>query len=251
MIRKPPFIAKLLEPAASRISIWFAAPIGLVLLAGCADGLWYQMKKVNPYYRAEWKRDEEFGTTFAQRLEEIQLLRNRLPTMEPTKQAAWASRLEHVIANDASPEFRAQAVAAVALVPGEAAVRALNAASTDSSEKVRLTACRAWQQLGGPEARDMLLTLANNESESTSIRQAAIAALASFDESEVRESLVLLLDDRSPAVQYHVTRSLAKLTARDFGGDMQAWRDFMSGQEVEDTPKSLTATFLDSIPFFR
>lgn len=234
---------------AVRISLLIA--VGLVALGGCADGLWYQMKKANPYYRAEWKRDEEYGTTFLQRLSELKLLRDRLPSMDPSEQLAWAGRLEQVIAKDPSPEFRTQAVAAIAMIPGEATIRALNVASADSTEKVRLAACNAWQQIGGPEARDMLMTLANKSSESTSIRQSAIEGLAQFNEAEVRETLALLLEDRSPAIQYQVTRSLAKLSGKDFGGDMQAWRDYLSGQDVPEPPKSLTAKVLESAPFLR
>ena len=225
--------------------------IGLMTLGGCADGLWYQMKKANPYYRAEWKRDEQYGTTFLQRMSELKLLHDRLPSMEPNEQLAWAARLEQIIAKDPSPEFRTQAVAAIAMIPGEAAIRALNVASADSTEKVRLAACSAWQQLGGPEARDMLMTLANKSSESTSIRQAAIEGLAQFNEAEVRETLALLLDDRSPAIQYQVTRSLVELTGKDFGGDMQAWSDYLNGTEVPEPPKTTTARILESIPFWR
>jgi hypothetical protein len=251
MNRKLPTLQVKPVPDLRGLPIGLAAMTGLFFSTGCADGLWYQMKKANPYYRAEWKRDEELGPTFVQRLDELQLLRKSLPAMDPADQATWAARLEHLIMNDASPEFRAQATSTVALVRGESTIRALNAASTDSSEKVRLSACKAWQQMGGPEARDMLLTLATKEGESTSIRQAAIEGLAGYDESEVREALVQLLDDRSPAIQYQVTRSLTAMTGQDLGGDMQAWRDLMSGKEVEESPKSLTATFLESIPLFR
>lgn len=227
---------------------WSVVPFVLVALSGCADGLWYQMKKANPYYLAEWKRDEEYGATFVQRLDEMELLRTRLPNMEPEEQTTWAQHLERVIANESSPEFRALAVATIVSIPGEAAIRALNVASADSSEKVRLAACKAWQEIGGNEARDMLLTLANNNSESTSIRQAAIEGLGNFDEAEVRQTLTLLLEDRSPAIQYQVTRSLSTITGKDFGGDMQLWQDFMSGMEVAEPPKSLTATLLESFP---
>ncbi len=32
------------------------------------------MKKMNPYYRKEWQKDRELGPTYAQRVEELELL---------------------------------------------------------------------------------------------------------------------------------------------------------------------------------
>jgi hypothetical protein len=225
--------------------------ISLLILVGCTDGVLFQMKRMNPYYRSQWKTDEEFGVTFNQRLEELGHLRSKLPSMQPDEQASWAAYLEHLIIHDSSPEFRAQAVQTIALISGESTLRSLNAASTDESEKVRLVACRAWRQFAGPQAKDMLLTLANNANETTSVRQVAIDSLASFDDAEVRESLMELLNDRSPAIQYQVTRSLAQVTGRDFGGDFQAWRDYMEGKDVVETPTSMASTVLNGLKFWR
>ena len=84
----------------------------------------------------------------------------------------------------------------------------------------------------------MLLTMANNTSETTSVRQAAIESLSAFDEGEVRTALRELLGDRSPAVQYQVTQSLTRLTGRTYGGDIQAWRDYLDGAEVPPPERS-------------
>jgi hypothetical protein len=225
--------------------------VSLLILAGCTDGVLYQMKRINPYYRAEWKRDEEIGVTFSQRMEEMKLLRGQMSTMPPEDQVAWAARLEHLVIHDSSPEIRAQALQTIAMVPGESTVRALNAASTDESEKVRLMACRAWKEVGGSEAKDMLLTLANNASETTSVRQAAIKSLSGFDDSEVRTFLSEALNDRSPAIQYEATRSLAQVTGRDFGGDFQAWRDYMEGKDVAEPRTSMASALLESVKFWQ
>ncbi len=223
----------------------------LIVLVGCADNLWYQMKRANPYFRAEWKRDQELGTTFVQRLDELQLLESQLVWMPPEEKQAWAQHLERVIASDSSPEFRTRAVQIIAQIPGEAAVRGLNAASTDESEKVRLATCEGWRKLGGSEGRDMLLTMVNNSSETTSVRQAAIESLTDFAaEPEVRSTLSRLLDDRSPAIQYQVTRSLSKVTGQDFGGNLQSWKDFMQGKEVEEPKTSLASGILNRVKFW-
>lgn len=218
-------------------------PVMILSSVGCTDGLLHKMKSINPYYLNEWEKDRELGTTFSQRVDELTLLKSRLPGMEPSEQAKWAELLEKLIKSDPSPEMRSLACQAIARLPGETAVRALNSASTDQSEKVRLMACSSWNARGGAEARDMLLTLASNIKETPSVRRAAIAGLADFQDDEVKKSLTGLLDDKSPALQYQTALSLKSITGRDFGGDIQAWRDFMSGKEVAEPERSLMATF--------
>lgn len=236
-------IATLVED--KRMTRIFLFVIALSLLAGCTDGVLYQMKRVNPYFQAEWKRDRELGTTFVERIEELQVLQSQLASMSPDDKLVWAPRLQRVIANDPSSEFRAKAVQTIALIPSDLTVQALNAASTDSSEKVRLTACKAWAQVGGPAARDMLLTLSSNPNETTSVRQAAIDSLSIFaDDHEVHSAFSALLDDRSPAIQYQVTRSLAKATGNDLGGDLQSWRDFLDGKTGGVTKASFASGIL-------
>ncbi len=152
------------------------------------DGPFYAMKRANPYFQAEFRRDRELGPTFEDRLNELELLESQLAGMSPERQAEWADQLEQIILSDPSAEMRSRAVAAVAEIRSEAAVRALNSASTDAVEKVRLAACRSWKNRGDAAARDMLISLSSNADETTSVRQAAIDGLSAFDQAEVRHT---------------------------------------------------------------
>jgi hypothetical protein len=218
-------------------------------VAGCADGPFYAMKRANPYFQREFNKDKERGVTFENRLEHLDRLHAQLPTMDAAEQASWAARLEKIILSDPSAEMRARAVKTIAKMPSEAAVQALNAASADDVEKVRLAACKAWKERGDEAARVMLLSLVAKPDETTSVRQAAVDALAVFDESEVRTKLTSLLDDASPAIQYQVTQSLKNITGRDYGGDFESWKQYMAGVDVpEPEPKSMTAVIVDALP---
>jgi hypothetical protein len=219
---------------------------------GCTDGILYKMKSINPYYRSEWEKDRQLGTTFSERIEEITLLKSRLPNMEPNEQANWANLLEKLVKSDPSPEMRSLACQTIANIPGETAMRALNSASVDSSEKVRLMACAGLQTRGSEDARNMLLTIASNTKETPSVRRAAIVSLANFkNDEEVKTALARLLDDKSPALQYQTALSLRTITGRDYGGDIQSWRDFMGGKDVPEPEKSLVAGFWDKMSFTR
>ncbi len=232
-----------------------AGPLGLGLgvslgmATGCTDGPFYQMKKMNPYFQSQWKKDQELGPTFTDRLTELDLLKQQLSGMGEQQQQQWTSQLSAIIQKDPSAEMRARAVGTVATLSSDEAVTALNFASGDDVEKVRLAACQAWKLRGDQAARDMLLSLAETD-ESTSVRQAAIDGLSIFaNEQEVTSALTRLLDDRSPAIQFQAARSLKVMTGRDYGGDFEAWKQFMAGEDVpQPVPPSIVERAWESLP---
>ncbi|MCA9134429.1 MAG: HEAT repeat domain-containing protein [Planctomycetales bacterium] len=218
---------------------------------GCTDGPFYAMKRANPYFQAEWKKDRALGPTFQDRLQELDLLKGQLASMSAAEQEQWAQRLAAIIQQDPSGEMRSRAVNAIALLPSESATTALNVASGDDVEKVRLAACRAWKLCSDTAARDMLLSLAQAD-ESTSVRQAAIESLSAFDDPEVKSALTHLLDDRSPAVQFQVAQSLKTLTGRDYGGDFEAWQKFMAGEDIPEPRRANVAEKMwNALPSWR
>ena len=235
----------------SALAAIVALALGLSLVSGCTDGPFYQMKKMNPYFQSQWKKDRELGPTFTDRLAELDLLQSQLAGMPEAEQQRWTEQLSAIIQKDPSAEMRARAVSTVAKVPAANAVTALNYASGDDVEKVRLAACRAWKSRGGDAARDMLMSLAETD-ESSSVRQAAIDGLSAFELDEVKSTLIRLLSDRSPAVQFQVAQSLKTLTGRDYGGDFEAWKNFMAGEEVPEPPQpSLAERAWKSLPSWK
>ena len=227
--------------------------LGLIVLgAGCVDGPLYALKKVNPYYRSQWDKDLQLGPTYEQRMAELNLLKEQLPAMSATQQTAWAERLATIVANDASPELRARAVLTMGAIQSQETVEALNIASGDDNEKVRLAACKAWKSQQGAAARDMLLSLAQRDSETTSVRKAAVDSLAAFDEAEVRTALGRLLDDSSPAIQFQVAQSLKTMSGRDYGGDLESWKHYLAGENIPEPPtESVAEELWNSLPSFR
>lgn len=224
----------------------FCLVLGLIALvaagqSGCTDGPFYHMKKANPYFQKQWKKDRELGPIFVDRLEELELLKGQLASMSAGEQEQWAAQLAAIVQKDPSSEMRARAVNTIAKIQSDTAVTSLNFASRDEVEKVRMAACKAWKLRGDNAAREMLLSLAQAD-ESTSVRQAAVDGLSVFKEDgEVRTALTNLLSDRSPAVQFQVAQSLKSMTGRDYGGDFDAWKRFMAGENVPEPPPLSTA----------
>ena len=250
MLSRYKLVAQANLVASSLGTVWVLGTLalGLSLASGCTDGPFYQMKKMNPYFQSQWKKDRALGPTFTDRLAELDLLKSQLSGMGNDEQLQWAERLSNIIQSDPSSEMRARAVATIAQLPAASAVTALNYASGDEVEKVRLAACHAWKQRGDNAAQDMLLSLAEKD-ESTSVRQAAIDGLSVFDGEEVKSTLTRLLSDRSPAVQFQVAQSLKVITGRDYGGDFDAWKQFMAGENIPEPPQaSLTERVWNALP---
>jgi hypothetical protein len=214
-----------------------ALGFGTSVLCGCHDGPFYAMKKVNPYFLSKWRADRQLGPTYEDRLQELRELNREITSLAPSEQEDWAARLEQMVQKDPSPEIRSWAVRCLAQIDSPASTRGLNMASTDDVEKVRLIACSAWRIRGGEPAKNMLLSLAR-EDESSSVRQAAIESLAAFNEPEVLQSLGNLLEDRSPAIQVSVARSLAGMTGRDLGVDIEAWQSELQAMGI-NRPSSM------------
>lgn len=249
----------MIEPVAHRADALFATrwwpgavlALGACCASGCLDGPLHQMKKLNPYFHKEWKADRDLGPTFEDRLTELRLLDGQIEKMSTDDQDRWASLLGKIATKDPSPEMRSQAVLTLSRVPGDQALQALNTASSDSIEKVRMTVCKAWNKRGDSAGRDMLLSLARADS-SAHVRQAAIQALAAFDEPEVLKALSSSLDDRSPAIQHQAVMTLQTLTGRNYGGDFPAWQRYIAGEDVpEPEPVPITAKFMNSLPWSR
>ncbi|MGN6544135.1 MAG: HEAT repeat domain-containing protein [Aureliella sp.] len=216
---------------------------------GCSDGPLFQLKKISPWHQREWRKDRELGPTFTQRLEQLELIDAQLASMSPQDREKWAVQLEKIVTSDTSAEMRARSAAVLAKIDSEAAIRGLNAASTDEVEKVRLAVCRAWGLRNDEHARDMLLSLAKTD-DSDDVRQAALASLGSFDSPDVRAMLVECLDNKNPAIQQQAVIALRSITGRDYGGDFDAWKRYAGGEDVaEQQPASFTARVMQSLPW--
>ncbi len=61
------------------------------------------------------------------------------------------------------------------------------------------------------------------------MRLAAAEALGKINSPDSIKALAVALDDRDPALQYAGVQSLKAITGRDYGPDVQAWRQVASG----------------------
>ena len=75
------------------------------------------------------------------------------------------------------------------------------------------------------------------DSESIDARLAAAAALGNIKTPEAVRALAAALDDRDPALQFVGVNSMKSITGRDFGGSVQAWKQFAAGETQDLVPQ--------------
>ena len=197
-------------------------------MSGCMTGPFSGLAKWRPDLRREWKEDAVFGPTLHEQVEDLQKLRNTAGTLSPTEQETWSRRLVELAEANASPVLMEALVHTLGVLPTETAGTALRAALQHAEPDVRSAACLAWAERGGTEAADQLATVAGADT-NQDVRLTALRELSRFPGKKTVTTLGVALDDRSPAVQWRAMQSLKVVTGLDYGDNVPAWREFVSG----------------------
>src|SRR5439155_15505188 len=121
--------------------------------------------------------------------------------------------------------LRAEMLRTLAAVPAAAAEPILKAGLKDSDPDVRIASCHAWGQRRTPEAVQLLSDMLTGDS-NLDVRLAAARALGQTHDEQAVAALGQALDDSNPAMQYRAVQSLKAVTKRDFGNDVEAWRQY-------------------------
>jgi len=203
----------------------------LAMQLGCANGPLSDLATLSPFAR-ESDGGGRYGPTPAQQVAEIQSLGREARDAEPAAQQQIAANLAQRLASEPDPLLRERIVVALGPLAAPAAADALRQAVQDRSTAVRLRAIRAWEKRPTAEAVPVLAEVLASDT-STDVRLAATRALGQFQDPAAVRPLSVALDDSDPALQYRAVQSLKKITKRDLGSDLAAWRRFARGDVVE------------------
>lgn len=208
-------------------------------LTGCADGpLFVELAAVNPYLRKKWADDESYGPTYYTRMSEIQSVRENAGQYTPQQQQHFSRQLSDIVQYDENPLLRREAVRALGALKTPDAVASLRIATSDNEPSVRIAACRAWGNRGGPEAAALLAGIVGSD-QSLDVRMAATTELGKFSDEAALNALGLALDDTDPALQFRAMESLEKATKRSYGNSVVAWREYLRGGAPQPANPSL------------
>lgn len=233
--------------------LWFA-PSGLLILllleTGCIDGPFFQLKKLNPYIQNQWQADREKVVVFSERIEELRLLRDQIASMSEQEQLDWTNKLAGILQSETSPEIRREAVLTLEKVQHRPdALAALIPLAKDKNEKVRMTLVAALRKNQEESATNTLMAMSSSDA-SNNVKLAATRALGSHKSDSVKQFLGSKLEDRNIAVRFQASQALGELTGKRYGGDIDAWRQYVAGENVPEPELSLAET-LESMLLLR
>jgi HEAT repeat protein len=135
----------------------------------------------------------------------------------------YTTEYEHIAARDSDWLVRATAIRALNRARVKAATGIFIKSLDDTSDEVRLEACKALINLPDPKSAPGLIKLVNNPGENRDVRIAAADALRHYKTIEVARTLVNALGQREFAVAWQSRRSLMELTGKDLKYDEAAW----------------------------
>ena len=214
----------------------------MLLSSGCIDGPFFQMKKLNPYIQSQWKQDREKVVVFSERIDELRLLRTQFASMDPQEQNDWISKLGQMLKSETSPEIRRETVLTLDPVKQNPdALEILIPLANDKNEKVRMALVSTLRNSQLEASTNTLISMASSDT-SNNVKLSATRALGSHNSDAVKQFLGTKLDDRNIAVRFQASQALGELTGKRYGGDIDAWRQYLAGQNVPEPELSFAET---------
>lgn len=210
----------------------FALGILLLGAAGCARNEPNKQAFLFPWQQQPEKMPGV--KTPQERIAELKLIAESPPKPESGVSEQLAREIQH----EQDPLVRLYIVRALAKIPDARAAAVLHAGLEDPSDAVRIACCEAWGQRGGPEAIEELSTVLQAES-NIDVRMAAAKALGETRSEQAVKPLAEVLADNDPAIQRRAIESLKSVSGKDYGYDVQAWRQYAAGEPVQKREESL------------
>jgi HEAT repeat protein len=195
--------------------------LAIIATAGCQSMSWPQF----------WPFPERERTTYhtpAMRADAIGAFAMRSTGIDSPEQREITDQLARQIQVEPDPLVRQAVVHAIAKFRTPMAQQVLEAGLADADEMVRVACCQA---LGRRQDVIAVASLANSlrTDKDLDVRLAAAEALGKIKSPEAVQALVIALEDRDPALQYVGVQSMKSVTGKDYGPDVQAWRQFAAG----------------------
>jgi HEAT repeat protein len=215
---------------------------------GCMDGPFYELKKLNPVIREQWKKDRERGIPlFHDRLDDYRALQASIRNYTDEEKARYVQLLNDTAKTETSPEIRRNIALTLAqVIDREDALDGVLRLSQDKTEKVRMETAKALRGSGTAKSKDALLAMATAD-KSNAVKLLAIESLGTHKTDDVKAFLTKQLSAPSPATQHHAILALRDYTGTDLGGDVSKWKKYLNGEEVEPEDASFIANPLKYI----
>lgn len=219
-----------------------ATVIALVALTGCQSFFGYR----------GWPFPEHDRTSFhtpSMRIDTIEQFASRSDGTDSQEQRDYTDQLARQIQIEPDPLVRQAIIRATAEFRTPLAYQIVEAGLRDESTHVRLAACEALGKRA--EARSVAaLGRAVREDEDQDVRLAAVEALGRIKDPSAVQAVAAALEDRNPAMQFVGVQSMKSITGKDYGPNVETWRQVAAGENVPDPPAPSIAERIRSVTRF-
>jgi HEAT repeat protein len=178
-----------------------------------------------------WPFPERELTTYhtpAMRADAVEAFAMRSKGVDSPEQRQITDQLARQIQIEPDPLVRQAVVRAIAEFRTPMSQQVLEAGLSDEDEAVRIACCRALGNRADPASVSGLAAVLRGDSNGD-VKMVAAEALGKIKSPEAVKALAVALDDRDPALQYVGVESLKSITGKDYGPDVQAWRQVAAG----------------------
>lgn len=217
--------------AAGRVAVAGGA---LVAIAICGCASW------SPFAGSTQKTEERerYGPTADQRIKQFADEAKAVVSGTPEARSAFAKRLAEAMLQEHDPRVRCGMLDVAAGIDDPAADAICRGGLQDPDDRVRLAACDVWGRKGGDGAVELLAARYRTDTE-LDVRLRALRALGDCRDDAAVAILAKALEDSDPAVQYRAVASLKRVSGRDFGNDVNRWREWAADPEGTTTEWSV------------
>jgi hypothetical protein len=224
---------------------WFAA----LLLAGVAG-----CQTIAEHRPTFWPFPERKLTTYhtpSMRVDAVNEFAMRSTGVDSPEQREITDQLVRQIQVEPDPLVRQAIVKVASDFRTPMAQQLIEAGLKDDNDAVRTECCRALARRADPASVPSLAAVLTTD-KSPDVKMEATHALGKIKSPQAVKALAVALDDRDPAMQYVAVQSMKSATGKDYGPDVDAWRQVASGgaPPPEVTP-SIAERIRQATPFSR
>ena len=217
---------------ASALAARVCALVALVALSGCQSFIGYR----------GWPFPEHDQTSFhtpAMRIDTVRQFATRADGTDSQEQREYTDQLARQIQIEPDPLVREAIIHATSEFRTALAYQMLEAGLRDESPTVRIACCQALGYRAETRSIASLATALRDDTE-TDVRLAATEALGNIKDPTAVAAVAVALNDRDPAMQFVGVQSMQSITGKNYGGDVDAWRQVAAGQNPpEPKPPSI------------
>lgn len=199
--------------------------IGCVLLiSGCAD----TANSINGFISKPFKKTPEqlLGIkTPDDRVKELRKMAKQAQKSPPAEQQRAVAELTHEFQHEGEGWVRRHILRALAAYPQPEAEAVLIKALSDGDVETRRLSCTLLGKRGGTVAVQELARVVSSET-NKDVRMSAVEAMGESKDKGSMATLSEALVDPDPAMQALAVQSMTKISGRDFGNNVQAWREY-------------------------